>query len=506
MSNATQEALTQLRKTLELLAIQQAKTDQSSTKIQNVRKSGPEAQDYFQKLTEKYLDFTSDCPTTYHVIDHFSQELDKAGFTYLSEKNSWSGVKGGKYYTVRNGTNLVAFTIGEDWKYQNGVGAIGAHVDALTAKLKPASIKKDVEGYHLLGVAPYGGTLNWLWFDRDLGIAGRILVKDKSTGKIEARLISSKSHPIGRIPSLAPHFGSVADGPFDKEDQAVPVIGYGSSDDADEGDEDECRSPLYGKHSIKLLRYVASLADVKVSQLIQLDLELFDVQRGTVGGLKNEFIFAPRLDDRLCSFSAIQSLIDFTNEGPIPSDGFNIVGLFDNEEVGSLTRQGAKGGLLESVVQRVLSIYYTDGALLRSTFANSIFLSADVNHLANPNFDNVYLEHHKPKPNVGITLSLDPNAHMATDVVGIALVEELARMNGDKVQYFQIKNNSRSGGTIGPIVASQTGARTVDLGIAQLSMHSIRAATGSKDIGLAVKFFKGFFTNWRQVYDNFGDL
>ena len=118
----------------------------------------------------------------------------------------------------------------------------------------------------------------------------------------------------------------------------------------------------------------------------------------------------------------------------------------------------------------------------------------------------VILKNHFPVPNVGITLSLDPNGHMATDVVGTALVEELARRNGDKVQYFQIKNNSRSGGTIGPSLASQTGARTIDLGIAQLSMHSIRAATGSKDVGLGVKFFNGFFKHWRSVYDEFGEL
>lgn len=180
--------------------------------------------------------------------------------------------------------------------------------------------------------------------------------------------------------------------------------------------------------------------------------------------------------------------------------------MYDNEEVGSLTRQGAKGGLLESVVERVVANLFSDVARTRTAFANSIIISADVTHMLNPNFNSVYLENHKPKPNVGITLSLDSNSHMATDVVGTALVEELGRLNGDKIQYFQIKNNSRSGGTIGPSLSSQTGARTIDMGIAQWAMHSIRASTGSKDIGLAVKFFKGFYNNWRQVYDKFDDL
>ena len=156
-----------------------------------------------------------------------------------------------------------------------------------------------------------------------------------------------------------------------------------------------------------------------------------------------------------------------------------MVALFDNEEVGSLTRQGARGGLLESVVTRVATARNKKESPpdMRTLFANSIILSADVNHLFNPNFKDVYMKNHSPKPNVGITLSLDPNGHMATDAVGVTFVEELGRKNDDKIQYFQIKNNSRSGGTIGPFLASQTGARTIDLGIAQLSMHSIRAVS-----------------------------
>ncbi|KAM3163464.1 Vacuolar aminopeptidase 1 [Lachancea thermotolerans] len=511
MSDATQEALAQIKKTLELLALQKPTTGETSQPAAVAHNSSQKyrGKDYFEESSKSYIDFTYESPTIYHVVEYFSRKLDEAGFSYVSEKSTWSEVKSGKYYTIRNGTNLVAFILGSDWKYETGVGAIGSHIDALCAKLKPVSTKKDVEGFQLLGVAPYGGTLNTYWFDRDLGIGGRVLVRDPDSGKIESRLINSAPHPIAKIPSLAVHFGEPANGPFDKEDQAVPVIGYsGTGDDDEEGDsEDEKRSPLFGKHPIGLLRYIASLAKVKVSQLVQVDLDLFDVQKGTLGGLKNDFLFAPRLDDRLCSFSAVNSLIDFANDGPVPRDAFSIVALFDDEEVGSLSRQGARGGLLESVVQRVVANLHGDSPeLLRTTFANSLIISADVNHMFNPNFSSVYLEHHRPKPNVGVTLSLDSNLHMSTDVVGLAVAEELARLNGDKLQYFHIKNNSRSGGTIGPFISSQTGARTIDLGIAQLSMHSIRAATGSKDIGLAIKFFKGFFANWRSVYDKFGDL
>ncbi|SCU94722.1 LADA_0G10660g1_1 [Lachancea dasiensis] len=511
MSDPTQEALAQIKKTLELLALQATSSNQPKPANPSGRENrSPLAGDYFKAYSQSYIDFTYESPTIYHVVEYFAKQLDEAGFTYLSEKSSWADVKSGKYYTIRNGTNLSAFVLGKDWDYKSGVGALGSHIDALTVKLKPLSHKPDVEGFQLLGVAPYGGTLSDYWFDRDLGIGGRVLVRNESTGKIESRLINSAPHPIAKIPSLAPHFGSPAVGPFDKEDQAVPIVGYASADDEDDEEydaEDERKSPLFGHHPIGLLRYIASLAKAKVSQLVQVDADLFDVQKGSLGGLKNEFLFAPRLDDRVCSYAAIQSLIAFANEGEIPLGSFNVATLYDNEEVGSLSRQGAKGGLFESVVQRVTSnVHGNDPSFVRTAFANSVILSVDVNHMFNPNFKSVYLENHRPKPNVGVTLALDSNGHMATDVVGTALVEELARLNGDKIQYFHIKNNSRSGGTIGPSISSQTGARTVDLGIAQLSMHSIRAATGSKDVGLAIKFFKGFLANWRSVYDTFGDL
>lgn len=465
----------------------------------------------FKNFAQKYIDFTYQNPTTYHVVEYASKVLKDNGFTYLSEKESWNNkINEGKYFTTRNGTSLAAFVVGENWEESKGVGAIGSHIDALAAKLKPASRKDDVEGYELLGVAPYGGTLNHLWFDRDLGIGGRVLFRDEETNKVGSKLIASTPYPIAKIPSLAPHFGKPAEGPFDKEDQAVPVIGFTSDEDSGEEtiSENEAKCPLVGKHSIKLLRYIARLADIDVSQIVQLDLDLFDVQKGSLGGLNEDFLFAPRLDDRLCSFAALWALISFSKESFTPNcNTFSVLGLFDNEEVGSLTRQGAKGGLLESTVGRVAAAKRHNASNdLHTIFANSIILSADVNHLFNPNFKEVYMKGHSPIPNVGVTISLDPNAHMATDSVGFAFIEELARKNGDKVQYFQIKNNSRSGGTIGPSISSQTGARTIDLGIPQLAMHSIRATTGSKDVGLGMKFFKGFYENWRNIYDNYGDL
>lgn len=467
--------------------------------------------EYFDSHAEEYINFTYENPTIYHVVDHFSNKLKAAGFTYLPEKKSWNNLKPGKYFTYRSGSSLAAFVVGPDWTPSKGVGAIGSHIDALTVTLKPNSNKVKTEGYDLLGVAAYAGTLGPIWWDRDLGIGGRLLVKDTKSGIVKQKLVDSTPHPIAKIPTLAPHFGEPSLGPFNKETQAVPVIGFGLGKE-EEPTEAEKSAPLYGKHPLKLLRYIASSAGVAVEDILQWDLQLYDIQKGVRGGLDKEFVFAPRVDDRVCSYAAISALIEADAAGTIASDAFSLVALFDNEEIGSATRQGAKGQLIESTISRVVaSEYYSPDASdilekLKVIYANTIILSADVIHLVNPNFSNVYLENHKPIPNKGITISLDPNGNMATDSVGVALVEELAKKNEDELQYFQIRNDSRSGGTIGPSISLQTGARTIDLGIPQLSMHSIRATLGAKDIGLGAKFFAGFFSNWRKSYDSYVDL
>lgn len=471
--------------------------------------------DYFIKYADEYISFTGKNPTTFHAIQYFSKLLEANGFKYLSEKDEWTNLTKGLYYTTRNSTSLGAFAVGENWKPENGIGIIGSHIDALAAKLKPVSLKSKVDGYELLGVANYAGALSPTWFDRDLGLGGRVLIRveDKSSGtgyKIISKLISSSPKPIARISTLAEHFGEVAAPPYDKEVRAIPVIGYNAGTDSVPTKEEK-NSPLYGKHPLDLLRFIAELAETKVQDLVQLDLDLFDVQPGTKGGLRDDFIFAPRIDDRVCSFAAISALLEFTKDGSIPSGSFSQVLLFDNEEVGSLTRQGAKSTLVNSITERVIdglgkSAGSSVDVAARTAFANSVVLSADVTHLLNPTYKSEYLDDHYAVPNKGITIALDPNGHMATDSVGQTIAQEVARLNDDELQYFQIKNGARSGGTIGPTISSNTGARTIDLGIPQLSMHSIRAAIGAKDVGLGVKYFNGFFKYWQEVNKSFGDL
>lgn len=464
--------------------------------------------DYYASYAQKYIDFTYENPTIYHVVRYFRSILEDNGFTYLPENKSWPSLDAGKYYTVRNGTSLLAFAIGSKWTPEDGVGLIGSHIDVLTTKLKPCLKKPSLEGFELLGVAPYAGALSEMWWDRDLHIGGKVLIRTLD-GRVTTRLIKSE-HPVARIPTLAPHFGIPFEKLTNKETRAVPVIAYNGEAEEEALTEEEKTSPLAEAHLPTLLRFVAELAGAKVQDLVQLDLDIYEGQKGAIGGIKKDFLFAPRIDDRICGFTAIHALLEHLKNG-VSDNEFSIVTLYDNEEIGSLSRQGARGGLSESVVSRTIDSFldkkkYTSSleTLYKLAYANSLFLSADVNHAFNPNFSDVYLENHRPKLNTGMTIAFDEHA-FATDVTGRAVIEEVARKNGDKLQMFHIRNDSRSGGTIGPYISSKTGARVIDCGIAQWSMHSSRATVGSKDVGLGVKFFRGFFDYWRESVEEFDD-
>lgn len=185
-----------------------------------------------EAYADSYIKFSSANPTTFHVVAYFADRLQSRGFVKLTERQNWLDQLdgGGKYFVERNGTNLIAFVVGQNFDPGNGAAIIASHVDALATRLKPVSKVPNKAGYVQLGVAPYAGGLNDTWWDRDLGIGGRVLVQDKKTGKIESKLVKLE-HPIARVPTLAPHFGSVSDiHGANKETRRVPIIGLDNSD------------------------------------------------------------------------------------------------------------------------------------------------------------------------------------------------------------------------------------------------------------------------------------
>lgn len=458
------------------------------------------------RYTLPYVKFMTENPTIYHAVGAFASKLKAAGFEYLSERNLWKIKPGGKYYVTRNSSSFIAFSVGKDYEPGNGFGIVAGHIDALCAKLKPVSKVPNKAGFVQLGVAPYAGSMSSTWWDRDLGIGGRVLVKHN--GKVEERLVKL-DWPIARIPTLAPHFGAAAAGPFNKETQATPIIGLDNSDLSGQHNAPEIEvkaGTFAATQPPRLVKAICGAIGISdYSTVVNWELELFDIQPAAVGGLDHEFIFAGRIDDKLCCFAAVEALIE-SAETDSSSGIIKMVGCFDDEEIGSQLRQGAQSTFMSGTIERIIESLGGSGTgVYRQAMANSFLVSSDVIHAVNPNFLGAYLENHSPRLNVGVAVSADPNGHMTTDSVSTAFLQRVAEKSGSTLQVFQIRNDSRSGGTIGPMTSSRLGCRAIDCGIPQLSMHSIRATTGSLDPGLGVKLYKGFFTHFEEVDKEFAD-
>ncbi|QSZ31231.1 hypothetical protein DSL72_000794 [Monilinia vaccinii-corymbosi] len=488
------------------LRVQEAKMAKQEYKLK-------EAEEY----AEPFINFMTENPTVWHAIHYWENKLDKAGFTKLSPRESWNEKlkPNGRYYVNRNGTSLIAFSVGGAYKPGNGIAMVAAHSDSLTARLKPTSTKNNKAGYVQLGVAPYAGALNETWWDRDLGIGGRVLVKDEKTGSVSQRLVKL-GWPIARIPSLAPHFGVGMFGQNNKETQLVPIIGLDNSDieslpSSSSPPKEFQPSSLLGARSSfistqppKLVNLIAKELHIENKEnIVNWELELFDTQPAQLGGLDKEFIFAGRIDDKVCSWSSIEALLSSSGSAESKDSGIiSLVALFDDEEIGSLLRQGARGNFLPGTVEQIVESFnhgQFSPNILMETYAKSFLVSFDVTHAANPNFLEKYLEGHAPRLNVGLSIDADSNGHATTDSVSTAILQRLAEKSGQQLQTFMIRNDSRSGGTVGPMLSSKMGVRAIDVGIAQLSMHSIRATTGSKDPGLGAKMIEGVFKGWEEV-------
>lgn len=463
--------------------------------------------------SKPYCEFMTANPTIFHAVKAFSQQLEQHGYKQLSERAVWTSElkRGGKFYCTRNGSSLIAFNIGKEYASGNGMAIVAGHVDALTAKLKPVSKLPNKAGFEQLAVAPYAGGLGKTWWDRDLGIGGRVIVRDSQSGKVESKLVKL-DWPIARIPTLAEHFGGPALGPFNKETQMVPIVGVDNSDlfetaakSASSGIRPGSFASTQPEKLIKIISKELGVTDY--NDIVDWDLELFDTQPAQLGGLERDLIFAGRIDDKLCCYAAQEALIasqDDTSTGVV-----KMIGMFDDEEIGSLLRQGARSNFMGSVMERITEAFANDNYgpnLLSQTVANSFLVSSDVIHAVNPNFMNVYLENHSPRLNVGVAISCDSNGHMTTDSISQSLLKRVAARCDCTLQVFQIRNDSRSGGTIGPMTSAQIGMRAIDCGIPQLSMHSIRATTGSLDPGLGVKLFKGFFDHFEEVDKEFANI
>lgn len=440
------------------------------------------------------------------------KRLTKAGFNPISEKSAPEKLEAGKsYYYTRNQSSLVAFTLPAAGP-ANAVSFAVGHVDSPCLKVRPVS-KRQKAGYLQVGCELYGGGLWHTWFDRDLSVAGRVIVRTPGAKSEFTSKLVKVDRPILRIPTLAIHLDrGVNDNlKFNKETEFLPILGLvaeqlNSSSAApsrsgtpkpdgngrsDATSNDERHHPL-------LLAVLADELGCDVKDIHDFELSLFDTQPSAIGGVNNEFIFAPRLDNLMTSFASVEGLCAAVEGETAKSDEPNVrcVILFDNEEVGSVSHHGAESNLLPSFVELLSSLpgakrgYY-------QILVNSFLISADMGHALHPNYEGRYETNNAPKMGGGVVIKTNANQRYTSNAQTTFLLRRVAERAGVPVQEFEIRNDSACGSTVGPHLS--THVRTVDIGLASLSMHSIRETAGSNDVKHYIKLFKTFFEEYSKV-------
>ncbi len=422
--------------------------------------------------TADLLAFIAASPTPYHCAAEAERRLHAAGFTTLRERDAWKLEAGGGYCVVRGGA-LVAFRVGARPAAEAGLRLIGAHTDSPNLRVKPAP---DVvkEGYRQLAVEVYGGALTHTWLDRDLGLAGQVVLK---AGRgVESKLLHI-ARPILRIPSLAIHLNrNVREEGLKLNDQQhlVPILGLDTSE-------------LSG-----LAKLLAGELGVEPDRIVAWDLSLFDAVPPAIGGALGEFIFSPRLDNQGMSHAALSALLRSSPKG----DATALICLYDHEEVGSESLSGAGGSLAADVLHRIVELegpWAQPGALPRA-MASSWHVSADMAHAIHPNYADKHEPNHAPRLNGGPVLKVNHQQRYATTAEGAGLFESLCREADVPVQRFVSRGDLPCGSTIGPIAAARLGVRTIDVGNPMLSMHSCREQAGAHDPERMVEVLSRFLS------------
>ena len=396
---------------------------------------------------------------------------------------------------------------------------LGAHTDSPALRVKPDSFKEN-HGFVQIGVETYGGGLWHTWFDRDLSLAGRVMVKDEN-GVCAQKLVKIE-RPVLRIPTLAIHLDRQEPFTFNKETQLLPIAGLvaaelnrcGGSETvtaeaAETTSDNAAYSPLKSlrqRHHPYIVELLGNEAGVEPSQVVDFELLLYDTQKSCVGGMNEELLFSPRLDNLEMSYCSTIGLIASVASSSSLDDeqSIRLISLFDSEEIGSVTAPGANSNFLPSLLRRLSALpigktHAVDADAYEQTLSKSFLISADMAHSVNPNYSEKYESSHKPELNKGTVIKINANARYATNSPGIVLIEETARRAQVPLQMFVVRNDSSCGSTIGPILSASCGIRALDLGNAQLSMHSIRECSGVFDVEHAIELFRSFFENYSDL-------
>ena len=512
-------------------------------------------------LAKCLLAYVDASPTPFHAVKNACDRLDAAGFTKIREDTVWRGTlePGGRYYYTRNGSTLVAFCVGGQFKAGNPFKVIGAHTDSPVLKVKPVSDRK-AHGYIQLGVETYGGGLWHTWFDRELTLAGRVIVattaasttaSTTATAAAGTRLVHIK-RPLLRVPNLCIHLQTADERKKfapNKETHLQPIMAtataaktksppsaaaaasssssLSSSTNSSSSSsaaaaaaaaaviakatEETLLHALDDRHEAKLLRALAQELGCEPGAIRDLELTLCDVQPGAVWGLDKEFLSAPRLDNQAHCFTGLEALVRASSDAEklLADTSTAVLVLYDHEEVGSQSAQGAASLLFRDCVARITGSFTPQGEtdagaeLMKVALRKSFFVSADVAHAVHPNYACKHESKHGPLLGQGTVIKTNDNQRYATDAVSGYFFREAARRAGAPVQEFVVRNDCPCGTTIGPIIAANTGIRTVDVGMASLSMHSIRETLGVADLAYNIGTFAAFYAQYDDILAGF---
>ena len=413
--------------------------------------------------TQKLIGFIEKGTDCYHAVKTVCERLEGEGFTELSEGDRWTIAEGGKYYVVRNDSSVIAFKVPQ--KDYKSFLICASHTDSPCFKLK-SSFEISAENMVKLSVEGYGGMIMSSWLDRPLSVSGRVVTVKE--GKIVTRLVN-----------------------IDRDLLVIPSLAIHMSRDINKGYEfnikrDMC--PLAGEKDGALMDIVAESAGVKKDDIKGFDLSLYNRMRGTVIGTDNEYFSAPRIDDLQCVFSTLEGFLKSESETAMP-----VFAAFDNEEVGSGTKQGAKSGFLRDTLERINAALGGDGEDYKRAVAQSFMLSCDNAHAVHSNHADKSDACNRAYMNGGIVIKYNANQRYTTDAVSEAVVKYVCERADVPYQLYANRSDIPGGSTLGNLSNEKVSLNTADVGLAQLAMHSAYETAGSKDTTYMINFVKTFY-------------
>ena len=426
------------------------------------------------KLANDLIDFIDASPSQYHAVRNIKAALIKRGFKELLAEDSWDLRRGAKYFVSKNDSAVVAFVTGTGKIEETGFRLIAAHTDSPCLKIKPAPEIYVKDSYLKLNTEVYGGAILSTWFDRPLSIAGRVSLKSDNPLKPVSKYLNIKK-PIAIIPNVAIHLNREVNNGQKIENQKtlLPVLG------------------MINEHFEKdnfLYNLIASELRVNADDILDFDLSLSNYGKGMLIGLNNEFISSGKLDDLAMVHAGIQALLDSK-----PTEATQVMVCFDNEEVGSLSKQGAGSPFLRSVLQRIAFRFKNDVESYYRAIAHSFLISADMAHALHPNYQEKHDPVNQPVINGGPVIKINANQKYTTDSDSSAVYEMLCRNTNVPIQKYVNHSDIKGGSTLGSISSGQLDFRSVDIGNPMLAMHSIRELAGVDDHFWVLKSFQEFY-------------